>query len=256
MSNIYAGFKQSLRTAGILNFRSNEESGEAWFLNSYLSPLNSPIVIDVGAHAGGYLTSVLEACPTARVLAFEPQPASFSRLRTTFGDRATLFEMALGDETGDVAIFDRADKAAGSQHSSLYQEVIEDLHHQGATQQKVPIRRLDDVLRERGVTETIALLKIDTEGHELAVLRGAAETLAAGRFDAIQFEFNEMNVISRVFFKDFWDLLSERYNLLRLMGNGAIQHTRYVPWFCEVFAFHNVVAIKKTLPPLPNVSPV
>ena len=54
----------------------------------------------------------------------------------------------------------------------------------------VPVRRLDDCLADWGV-ETIDLMKLDVEGHEPFVLRGAGEALSSGRIRAVLCEFND-----------------------------------------------------------------
>ena len=91
------------------------------------------------------------------------------------------------------------------------------------------------------------MLKIDTEGHEFAVLRGASNLLKTGRIDVIHFEFNEMNVVSRVFFKDIWDFLPN-YDFYRMLPDGLAQIKNYSPVFCEIFAYQNIVAKLKTRP--------
>ncbi len=61
---------------------------------------------------------------------------------------------------------------------------------------------------------------MDAEGFELKILKGASGMLAAERIDGIQWEFAYNNVYSRVFFRDFYDLLSPRYHLFRLVKDG------------------------------------
>ena len=87
----------------------------------------------------------------------------------------------------------------------------------------------------------IGLLKIDTEGHEFEVLKGAENLLKAGKIEMIHLEFNEMNVFSRVFFKDIWDYLPN-YDLYRMLPDGLVHIKNYSPVFCEIFAYQNLVA--------------
>jgi hypothetical protein len=72
------------------------------------------------------------------------------------------------------------------------------------------------------------------------------KTIKSGAIDVIQFEFNEMNVISRTFFKDFFDFLPE-YDFFRLTHQGALFIRRYTPCFCEIFAYQNIVCVRKGL---------
>ena len=86
--------------------------------------------------------------------------------------------------------------------------------------------------------------KIDVEGNEFSVLRGMKMALLSGKVNAIHFEFNEMNVMSRIFFKDFYDFLTD-YQFYRMLQDGLVEIGEYNPLFCEIFAYQNIVAIKK-----------
>ena len=105
---------------------------------------------------------------------------------------------------------------------------------------------LDAYARENGVRR-IALLKVDTEGNEYKVLLGARELLRSGAIAAIQFEFNEMNVASRVFVRDFLDLLPN-YDMYRLLPRGLLRIDPYIPVYSEIFGFQNIVAIRRDPP--------
>jgi hypothetical protein len=65
--------------------------------------------------------------------------------------------------------------------------------------------------------------------------------ISLDRIDFIQFEFNEMNIISRVFLKDFYQILSN-YNLYRLDSNRLIPLFNYDSTN-EIFKFQNFLAI-------------
>ena len=101
----------------------------------------------------------------------------------------------------------------------MFQDVIADLHGVG---------RID-------------YLKIDTEGNELAVLEGAARLLAESRVGYIHFEFNEMNVVSRVFLRDFRKLLPS-HRLYRLLPRGLLPLGERIV-ATEIFAFQNILAV-------------
>jgi hypothetical protein len=55
-----------------------------------------------------------------------------------------------------------------------------------------------------------------------------------------------MNVISRVFFMNFYDLLSD-FVLYRLLPHGMVPIGEYHPVDCEIFAYQNIVARRKAL---------
>lgn len=229
---------------GVLNYENDRISGEARFLDQFLTRRKSCVVFDIGANVGNYTQRVLEAQPGARVFAFEPHPATFQRLSENLHNpNITLVNAAAGESDGVLKLYDYAAQD-GSSHASAYREVIESIHHAASTHHRVPVHALGDYARVQGV-DHIDLLKIDTEGHELSVLKGIQTYLEAGKIDAIHFEFNEMNVASRVFFRDFIELLPN-YELYRLLPDGAVKIAHYVPFQCELFAYQNIVAYLKT----------
>lgn len=125
-------------------------------------------IADVGANLGLHALVLADlAGPSGRVLAFEPHPGNFDALRTNltangFQDRAVPVNAALSDRAGERALF--VSMGNGGDHR------LADHRGSGGT---IPIAcaRLDDR------PETFHALKIDVQGHELAVLRGAAAKL-------------------------------------------------------------------------------
>src|ERR1019366_4019621 len=164
---------------------------------------------------------LLEHFPTAFVHAFEPHPRNYLRLLGNAfpAHRVKCHNTAIGDSKSSLTLYDHADNV-GSSHASLYEATITEFHEHSAVATKVPVETLDDVAMREGVTY-IDFLKIDTEGHEFAVLCGASRLLRENRIGHIQFEFNALHVFSRVFFRDFRNILSS-YDLYRLLPKGLL----------------------------------
>ena len=236
-------FDCSLRGLGILNYESNALSGEATFLSQYLKGKNRCIVFDVGANVGKYSSEILTINPATVVYAFEPHPKTFLQLTANINSPNFLANnCAVGHEQGFLTLYDYADRD-GSSHASLYKDVIETIHKAKSVEHKVEVIALHAFVKRNSI-DAIDLLKIDTEGNELNVLKGLSEYLRNGRVKAIHFEFNEMNVSSRTYFRDFWDLLPN-FLFFRLLPKGLTPITNYVPVSCEIFAYQNIVAILK-----------
>jgi FkbM family methyltransferase len=207
-----------------------------------LATLNTPIVFDVGANKGNYIKMVIEINQNSKILAFEPDTTAYNKLKNIKSDNVTLHNFGLSDKVGDFEFYNREDEL-GSEHSSLYKDVITDIHKVGFISTFYKFSTIDNFVKENNISR-IDLLKVDTEGHELAVLAGAKETIKTGKVPVIHFEFNEMNVISRAFFRDFIQMLSE-YDFYRMLPDNLVKLEPYIPVKMEIFAFQNIVAVRK-----------
>jgi FkbM family methyltransferase len=216
---------------------------EERFLRRHKAELNGQIIFDVGANIGTYTRAVRSICPATKIFAFEPHPVTFQRLCQNVGADATVLNVALGDQCGVTTLYDFADQPF-STAASLNQGVVS-LPERGVVEHRVEVTTVDEVCKLRQI-DHIALLKLDTEGTELKVLRGATRMLAENRIGMIQFEFMWANVLTRVFMKDFFDALSG-WRIYRLALNGKLLPLfPYSFKYCEIFVMSNCVA----LPPI------
>lgn len=137
-------------------------------------------LVDVGAH-DGLITIPLARLPASRVIAFEPLPPAFARLRAALGRafggmpaHVECHAAALGDRAGEVALtMPVLDGAAQEQWASTAKDYAAHLSARVSVQRfTVPLRRLDDF-----AIPDLTSIKIDAEGAEYEILRGARETL-------------------------------------------------------------------------------
>ncbi|MBW4580195.1 MAG: FkbM family methyltransferase [Tildeniella nuda ZEHNDER 1965/U140] len=242
-------FELSANGLGVLNHQNNKVSGEDFFLKQISAILNNAVVLDVGAHIGNYANKVRSLSISATIYACEPHPKTFQQLEYQACQKNYLaLNLACSDTEGKLNLYDYSGEQSASQHASLYQDVITVLHQGSAQSWEVNVKTVDQLI-ERYEIESIRLLKIDTEGNELKVLLGAKQAISKNLVDIIQFEFNEMNVVSRVFFKDFYDLL-KNYAFFRLLPDGLIPLGEYNPFICEIFAYQNIIAINRKYLPI------
>lgn len=238
-------YKLSLRGLGILNYENDQVSGERAFIRFLLASgrLEKGVVLDVGANIGHYSIMLRTSKVALPIYAFEPHPVAFKRLQQAAHQHDfTPVPSGAGHEVATAVIYDYADNG-GSEHASMYQEVITGLRQQAADAVNIALTTVDDFVADNGIRE-ISLLKIDTEGNELNVLKGASQSIAKGMIKVIQVEFNEMNVIARTFFKDIADLLPD-YDFYRLLPDGPCALGPYNVAAFEIFAFQNIVAIRR-----------
>jgi len=122
-------------------------------------------IVDVGANVGFYALKRALDSENARVIAIEPDPQTFDLLqrniRDNHADNVECLNLAVSDAEGELWFL--------SDHVSLNSRVVSQ-REPGAV--AVAATTLDALVGQLDLTR-IDFLKIDTEGHELAVLRGA-----------------------------------------------------------------------------------
>ena len=150
---------------------------EMLFLTHLLRP--GDLFLDIGANVGGY-TVLASAVAGANTIAFEPVPSTHAELErnihvNAIGALAEARQLGLGES--DATLSMTADRG-GLNHMVARTWAGETID--------VPVRRLDDVLAGR----TCRLMKVDAEGFEMNIFRGAAATLANPGLCALIVELN------------------------------------------------------------------
>jgi FkbM family methyltransferase len=136
-------------------------------------------IFDVGGNFGQTALRFASAFPMATIFSFEPVPSSFEHLKRSTKHHARIkpFNLGMGDTAGTVTM--HLTESAGSN------SIVRVASATGAVDVSIDTV---DAFANRQKTGTIDLLKIDVEGYELRVLRGAGLHLSQGR---IRFVFAE-----------------------------------------------------------------
>jgi FkbM family methyltransferase len=147
------------------------------YLYSYLP---SRAAVDVGANVGDVSEGLLEA--GYEVYAFEPNPSAFARLSERLGQRQAFHgvSLALGstDEERPLHLVSDLSGCNRYRDATLYGSLI---HHSMpddlpfTDDVRVNVRRLDALHRSGQVPAAVGLVKIDTEGFDLEVIRGMGD---------------------------------------------------------------------------------
>jgi FkbM family methyltransferase len=199
------------RAKGVLNFKADLEAPDVDFLAErererarleasgwiFAQPKRLKLIndrrittiLDCGANSGQYVDDLKKARWAGKVYSFEPLSEAYAILsgKAVASDQWQAFHCALGEENGESTI-----QVAGNSYSSSllefstdFKELRPDASPVGS--ETVTIRRLDDVVKEEGFSfDGPVMLKLDVQGFELSVLRGALETLP--RVSVIQCE--------------------------------------------------------------------
>ncbi|HPJ71680.1 MAG TPA: FkbM family methyltransferase, partial [bacterium] len=136
--------------------------------------------IDVGANVGCHALIMADAVGSdGTVYALEPHPRSFRRLRDNLAlnrlDVCRPDALALGDEEKEATLYGPGEGRASRGVASLYPGIVP-----APRGYPVTVTTLDVFCRDRNPSR-LDLIKIDTEGNELKVIRGGAATLARYR---------------------------------------------------------------------------
>jgi len=149
------------------------------------------LILDVGAGAGYKTKTALLHSPSSRAIAFEPFPGNWSFIDKVLGEypNVNIVKEAVSDTPGEASFYvSTATKAEGvweafEGYSSAGYIVEDGGKYPAEKVYKVPVTTIDSHVSER-----VSFMKIDVQGGELAVLRGASETFERG-IDLLFIEF-------------------------------------------------------------------
>ncbi len=187
-------------------------------------------VLDVGANAGQFGRELRSLGYRGRIVSFEPLADAFARLQAASrGDPAwRVLNLALGDEPGVRNLH----RAANSESSSL-REMLP-LHADAAPYARyigaepVTVETLDRVFDDVCADSRNVFLKVDTQGYEWQVLRGAAHSLP--RIDTLQIELSLAPLYQgqALFDELYAELRRGGYSLVGLDGNFGDPRTGHL----------------------------
>lgn len=216
--------------------------------------LNEPrlVVFDVGANIGDWslaLANQLARTNTDEatdIYIFEPVPSTFDFMTKRLGSENPIFHyepFALSSETSESVIYFSAPNAGtNSLHASS----------KSGDEQQIAINKITaaDFCINHEI-DKVHLLKCDTEGHDMEVIRGALPLLNDGKILILQFEYNHRWIYARNYLRDAFICIEELpYKLAMLQpnelwvfsewhpelerffeGNYALIHNDAMAWF-------------------------
>jgi FkbM family methyltransferase len=250
-SQSFFGLLHSISIKGMnLRYDPSGNNGETWvieFIARYFKSRNvQPVLFDVGANKGTYSLELGRTFPDAALHSFEPSRNTFKLLEANIlpaFPAARLHNFGLSDQHAFLKLYC---SAADHTTNSLYRDENFRSDSRNAVEE-IEVRRLDEFCRENKVRH-IHFMKVDVEGNEINVFKGALPLIEAQAIDFIQFEFGPRNVDSRTFLKDFYQLLEPHYRIYRVLKNGLHPLTPYHQDY-EAFFAGNYLAVSSTITP-------
>ncbi len=207
-----------------------------------LSEKEPKLCIDIGGNKGSYSNQILKKYPNCSIVIFEPSLTNVDILKKKFGSNTNICieGLAVSNVSGNATLFSDKD---GSGLASLTKRRLIHFGIDFSKTENVKTIKFEDYWKEKLVSKSIDICKIDIEGHEMDALHGLGESL--NYINVIQFEFGGCNIDTKTFFQDFWYFFEERgFDLFRISPFGLIHITKYRETD-EFFVSTNYLAKKK-----------
>lgn len=206
---------------------------------------DSEIILDIGANIG--CTAILFSELSEKVYAFEPSQTTFALLEKNISmsgrKNVILQNIGLGAEPGEFTLTFAPSNRSGGFVSNQTQASV------GHTVEKIVIQQLDEVLKSLNFQQ-INFIKIDVEGFEGHVLRGARQTLSSYK-PVVVLELNHwcLNAFQRTSIPDFFDLLRSIFPIVLAVDNSGYmdlhdENDSYIVMYHHILRmrFPNIVA--------------
>jgi FkbM family methyltransferase len=198
-----------------------QANGEAEIMRRFFANSSALVIaLDVGSHDGEWAAHFLALGPSSFVVCFEILPAVRDKLKQRFSadTRVSIADSGLSDQVGIVKV--TWNKSCGPTSS-----ISGESRHYGGAELSVvscAVQTGDKYICENAIGQ-IDFLKIDTEGHEVPVLKGFAQLLASAQAPrVIQFEYGTTWLAGRHRLADAYSILQcNCYSIGRLYPNGV-----------------------------------
>lgn len=180
------------------------------------------IIFDIGANVGQSIIRFQKELKFKELHSFEPNTEAFEKLKKFTSSSIVLNNCALGDKDQYKDFYNYKKTSSSSfyklnKKSSIY-EINKDYNVS-----KIEIKTLDSYVKKNMNINKINILKIDTQGFEVDVLRGANDLIKNKKIDFIETEINlGFQYENRTSFKNIEDLLFDNYILIALKESGNI----------------------------------
>jgi FkbM family methyltransferase len=183
----------------------------AWLDARFLMDDSQPVVFDVGANKGQTIREIRRLWPIASIHAFEPSPSTFELLLRDFGSDncLRLNNVGLGSTPSRLLLQEHSREpymnsflASGKDSWSQPDHAVE-----------VEVDTLDAYCTRCGIT-SVDVLKIDTQGFDLEVLKGGTGILGATHFILTEVTFVELYAGMPPFDQLFRFLIEKGFSLV------------------------------------------
>lgn len=224
----------SKQMGSAIYWRGAHDWAPIFTLEKFLKPGDT--FIDVGANQGEYsLWAARKVGEKGKVLSFEPMQQLFDqlseniRLNESFQKTILPIQLGLSDEPGEVKLFTNPGANEGT--NTIYGNDKFSIEVG-----KIQLDTLDNQLAKNGISR-VNFIKVDVEGAELQVLKGASGTLKKHR-PKLLLEINKDACIAGGYLpEDILELLAPLgYQVFVIGLRGSLREVSTLPDFCNILA--------------------
>tara|TARA_B100000029_G_scaffold106710_1_gene97434 strand:- start:148 stop:867 length:720 start_codon:yes stop_codon:yes gene_type:complete len=162
----------------------------------------NPVIFDVGGNEGESVEFFLNLFKKPKIYSFEPEKKSYQKLLKKYGSikNIKLFNLAFGNKKEILNLRLNIKSSTStlskintrSKYYNLKSSILNtNKNNAFLGKEKVKVEKIDNFCNQKKI-KTIHLLKIDTEGFELNVIKGAKKTLKKTKVLIIEFQLNDM----------------------------------------------------------------
>lgn len=210
-------------------------SSDPWHAIGRLVRSSNPVVLDVGANVGQAAQQCLRRMPRATVFSFEPSPTTYRELSLIVSALPVrTFNVGMADRPGTLTLFE-------NDHSDMtsFLQPTDAAWGKVVRKSEVAVWTVDQFRAAEGI-DRIDVLKTDTQGLDLAVLRGAAQAFADEAIDVVltEISFQAMYQEAPRFDEVLGYLLDRRF---RVAGIYPVHHENGIASWADVVLARQVL---------------
>jgi FkbM family methyltransferase len=206
----------------------------------YALPDEKTVVFDVGANVGDWTKAILEQAnfrAGLEVHAFEPCSGTYdilvNRIRISEAHAKVIPVRKACSSSSGVGSLNIVGVGAGTNSLTCTEQT--------AGVEQVELTTIDDYCQASRIDQ-ISLLKVDAEGHDLSVMKGATGMIQRHAIDVLQFEYNQRWIFNGSFLRDVFNMLAPLgYSIGKITSHGVEFYEKW-DWELETFREGNYIA--------------
>ncbi len=210
-----------------------------------LTGINS-VFIDVGANVGDWSKSLVEMGYHGHLIAVDPLAENLAKAKEKLErigcKKYDLCQYAVSNQPGHLKFYINNDRTL-SGHDSLF-DMGELGYQENVSCIEVVSTTIDELASQFNIAE-INFLKIDVEGNELSVLKGANRFLESGSIEFIQFEFGHAARAARFYLHDIVNFLMKYDYEIFIVKPRGLERLIFTPFIENRYSYINFFMARK-----------